>query len=195
MKCGKQMEQEEKEYCMDCSRTFSYFDRGFALWNYDAVLKKSISQFKYHNRKEYALFYGTEFVNQFRGWMEQTQIDAIVPVPIHWTRHMQRGYNQAFEVAKVIGEQLSIPVADDLLIRNKRTIAQKNLDDKQRQRNLENAFTISGKWKNISDNLNRVLIIDDIYTTGCTINACAKVLKEYGVQKVYFGVLCSGVGY
>ena len=195
MKCGKYVGQEEQEYCYDCSGTDTYFEKGFSLWHYDTVLKHSIAQFKYHNRKEYALFYGTEFVKEFKEQIEALEIDAIIPVPIHWTRHVQRGYNQAEEVANIIGRALNIPVVDDLLIRSRKTVAQKQLDDKQRQKNLENAFELSKKWKNISGNLNRVMIIDDIYTTGCTISACAKVLKEFGIQQVYFGVLCIGSGY
>lgn len=194
-RCGKSVESMEVEFCFDCSRKEFYYEYGFSLWKYSAKMKKSIAYFKYHNRKEYAAFYGEEFVKQFGDSLLQLEPDALVPVPVHWTRYIERGYNQAEVVAREIGKRLGIPVVDDLLIRRRKTVAQKKLDDKQRARNLEQAFAISGKWQNSSKRLKKVVIIDDIYTTGSTINMCAKVLKKHGIEQVYFGALCIGAGF
>ncbi|MDE7422490.1 MAG: ComF family protein [Lachnospiraceae bacterium] len=193
--CSKAIAQEEAEYCYDCSRKEFYFESGVALWNYSSQMKQSLAMFKYHNRKEYGEFYGEEFVRMYGDALTNLEPDACIPVPVHWTRYIERGYNQAAVIANQIGKRLDIPVVDDLLIRTKKTIAQKQLDDKGRIQNLQGAFAVSEKWKRAECNMKRVVIIDDIYTTGSTINACAKALKQQGIKEVYFGVLCIGSGY
>lgn len=193
-RCGKPVEGDEIEFCYDCSRRQLYYEYGFSLWKYSSNMRQSIAYFKYHNRKEYGKFYGEEFVRVFGNELLRLEPDALIPVPIHWTRYIQRGYNQTEVIAKEIGKRLDIPVVDDLLVRRRKTVAQKKLDDKERAVNLRQAFSISRKWQ-VGSDLRKVVIVDDIYTTGNTINMCAKVLKEYGIEKVYFGVLCIGAGF
>lgn len=193
--CSKQLNQEEKEYCYDCSRKEFSYDSGIALWNYTSVLKKSISDFKYHNRKEYSKFYGQEAIKSCGELLRELQLDALIPVPVHWTRYIERGYNQAEVIANEIGKPLSIPVMGNILVRRKKTIAQKKLNNKEREKNLQGAFAISKENKEFVKQLRRVMIVDDIYTTGSTINTCAKILKQEGVEEVYFLVLCIGSGY
>lgn len=193
--CSKPIEQEEEEYCYDCSRKEFYFESGIALWNYSTKMKRSLAMFKYHNRKEYGEFYGEEFVRAYGDMLVNLEPDALIPVPVHWTRYIERGYNQAAVIAKQIGNRIQIPVVEDFLVRTKKTIAQKKLNDKERTRNLQGAFAVSKKWEKKEHNLKRVVIIDDIYTTGSTMNACAKVLLESGMEEIYFGVLCIGSGY
>ncbi len=194
--CGKELIAEEQEYCFDCSkRENTWFEQGVALWHYSDTMRTSIAKFKYHARREYADFYAQEFVKEYADYMGMLELDGIIPIPVHWTRYIQRGYNQAEVLAERIGRKIGVPVYSDILLRKKKTIAQKQLDDHQRAHNLEGAFTISKKYINSNNMLNRVMIIDDIYTTGSTINACAKTLKKTGVKSVYFGVLCIGSGF
>lgn len=194
--CGKKLMVEEQESCFDCSkREHTWFEQGVALWDYTDTMRTSIAKFKYHARREYADFYAQEFVREYADYMERLELDAIIPVPVHWTRYIQRGYNQAEVLADRIGCKIGVPVYSDLLLRKRKTIAQKQLDDHQRAHNLEGAFMIAKNYINSMDGLNSVMIIDDIYTTGSTINACAKTLKKTGVRSVYFGVLCIGSGY
>ncbi|MCI8408409.1 MAG: ComF family protein [Lachnospiraceae bacterium] len=193
--CSKAIEDEEAEYCYDCSRKEFYFESGIALWNYSSQMKKSLAMFKYQNRKEYGKFYGEEFVRVYGDVLKSLEPDALIPVPVHWTRYIERGYNQAAIIANQIGKRIQIPVVEDFLVRTKKTIAQKHLDDKGREQNLQGAFAVSEKWKKNEHKMECVVIIDDIYTTGSTINTCAKVLKKEGVKEIYFGVLCIGNGY
>lgn len=191
--CGKALHNEEQEYCFDCGkREHTWFQRGFALWPYSAEWQKSIAAYKYHHRREYAKFYSREFSDAFGEQIKELQPDALIPVPVHWTRYIQRGYNQAEVLAEQIGRELGVHVVSDLLIRSRRTRAQKNLNSHERAQNLDGAFSISEKWKNCRGKLNRVMIIDDIYTTGSTVNVCAKTLRQAGIQEIYFGVLCAG---
>lgn len=194
-KCGKSIVSMETEFCYDCNNREHFYEHGFSLWNYDDVMRKSIANFKYHHRREYVEFYAEEFARVFGEVIIGLKPDAFVPVPVHWTRYVERGYNQAQVLAEAIGACLDIPVIDDLLVRSKRTVAQKTLDHRQRFQNLQHAFSISRKWESSVKKLNRLVIIDDIFTTGSTINSCARILRQTGVTEVYFGVLCNGIGY
>lgn len=196
MKCGKPIEQEEKEYCNDCDRKLYHYDRGYAVWVYDDAMKKSIAEFKYHSKKENAKFYVAEVLRLYGEQIKDFSPDVIVPVPIHRSKLKERGYNQAELLARGIGKGLGIPVLPELLVRNKKTLPQKGLSDKERLYNLIEAF----EWNNKSTENNkvsfeRVLLVDDIYTTGSTVEACTNVLKSNHVSEVYFIVLCIGKGY
>ena len=151
-------------------------------------MARSMYRFKYAGRKEYARFYGEQIVKKLgktiRGWRP----DALVPVPVHAARKRERGYNQAEALAGEIGRRMGIPVDFRLIKRVKKTLPQKLLDDRERQNNLKRAFKIARN----DVKLKRVVIIDDIYTTGSTIDACALELKRAGVEKVYFIAIAIG---
>ena len=189
MKCGKGLESETKEYCMDCQNTEHFFQSGRALYEYEPI-KESIYRFKYEGRKEYAEFYGKELAKRFGGQLKEWKIDALVPVPMHIDKVKKRGYNQAFLIAKVLGEELNIPVRDEIVKRMRATLPQKQLNGKERQNNLKNAFKMG---KN-DVKLNTVVVVDDIYTTGATMDAVTECLKSAGVKKVYCISLTVGRG-
>lgn len=116
--------------------------------------------------------------------------DVIIPVPIHKSRLKARGYNQAELIADSLGKYMGIPVDRRLLVRDKKTVPMKELEGVQRLKNIENAFNIC---ESIVE-YNTVLVVDDIYTTGATVDACAAVLRSHGVSKVYCACLCIGAG-
>ena len=195
-KCSKPIEQEEKEYCSDCGRKDFHFEKGFAVWVYDDNMRRSIANFKYHNKKENAGFYVQEVIKHYGESIQKLTPDVIVPIPIHQSKYFERGYNQAEILAKGIGKELGLPVLSRLLIRNKKTLPQKKLSDKERLRNLQEAFRFNEKeamkYTNI---ISKVLLVDDIYTTGSTIEACTNVMKSHGIAEVYFVDLCIGKGF
>ena len=117
-------------------------------------------------------------------------MDAIIPVPVHPSRRRKRGFNQAEVLAKIVGERLGIPVKAELLRRTKKTLPQKELSVGERLKNLSGAF----RADEIPENIRRVLLVDDIYTTGSTIEACTRVLKAAGVETIYFVVICMAGG-
>jgi len=196
MKCSKPLDQEEKEYCSDCERKNYHFDKGFAVWQYNEAMKHSIASFKYHSKKEYAKFYTDELIHLYDNQLRKLSPEVIVPVPIHRSKYLERGYNQADIIAKGIGKGLNIPVLSDLLIRNKKTLPQKKLSDIERLRNLMEAFQYNDKASlKYNHKITKVLLVDDIYTTGSTIEACTNLLKSNGVLEVYFVVLCIGKGF
>jgi len=196
LRCSKPIEQEEKEFCSDCERKNYHYDKGIAVWLYNDEMKKSLVDFKYHNKKENGKFYIEESVRQYGDLIKKINPDVLVPVPIHTSKHLERGYNQADILAKGIGKQLGIPVLSKLLLRNKKTLPQKSLSDKERLRNLSQAFSYNEtEARKHGSSILRVLLVDDIYTTGSTIEACTNVLRLHNVTHTFFIVICIGKGY
>ena len=121
-----------------------------------------------------------------RGWQAQ----ALIPVPIHKERRRKRGYNQAELLADRLGKRMGIPVRNDLIVRCKKTIPQKNLKGAERENNLKRAFKI----RRNDVKLSTIIIIDDIYTTGSTVDEMAEMLGQLGIDKIYVLTLAIGKG-
>lgn len=187
-KCGKEIEKPEQEYCRDCQRFKHSFDRGAAVFAYDPVMRRSISMFKYHNRREYAKYYAEEMYQHCERFIKFCRPDVIIPVPVHRLKKRQRGFNQAELVAKELGKLIHVPVVTDYLIRAEKTTPQKELTRQQRKENLKKAFAVEGTGVSYE----RVLLIDDIYTTGATIDAISEILKENQTKIIFFLTICVG---
>lgn len=194
-KCSKSIEYEEQEYCYDCSAKNYHYVKGYGLWNYDKVMKKSISDYKYHNRKEYADFYVEEFLKIYMQEIIAIGADALIPIPIHKSKKIIRGYNQAEILAHKIGKLVGIPIINNMLIRNKKTLPQNGLNDKERFKNLSQAFLLDNKVSKLYNGIEKVILVDDIYTTGSTIEACTNALLCNDIREVYFISLCIGKGF
>lgn len=189
IKCGKPLETDERLRCTDCSKKQHFFERGVSVFEYTGDFKESMYRFKYSNAREYADFYACVADKMYHKLMRQWNIDVIIPVPMYNKKKKKRGYNQAEVFGKVLSKYMDIPILTDILIRSKDTIPQKELNDEQRRENLFNAFAINPEGMSSYRN---VLLVDDIYTTGSTIDACARLLLATGVQKVYFLCISSG---
>ena len=188
-KCGKILADEREEYCSDCNAGIHIYTEGRALYEYPCI-RKSIYRFKYKGRREYAEFYGKELAEHLGLIIKSGQPEALIPVPLHSSRKQSRGYNQAELLAKALGKQLGIPVISHIVKRVKKTVPQKKLSQVQRQNNLKRAFKIIRN----DVKLNTIIIIDDIYTTGSTIDSMSAVLKEAGIKNIYFIALAIGRG-
>ncbi len=188
VKCGKEVAKDSDIFCPDCSIHAHRFESGRALFLYNDAMKKSIYRFKYAGRKEYAAFYADEMAREFASWIRSTGAEAIVPIPLHETRLKERGFNQAELIARRLSASVSVPVRSDILVRWTDTRKQKELNASERENNLKKAF----KTTRNDVKLDTVLLIDDIYTTGSTMDAAAGCLKEAGVGKVYMMALSIG---
>ena len=179
-----------KEYCQECIKRkyiqpAEKIKAGRALYVYTGAIKKSMYRFKYSNRQEYALFFAKR-AKEIYPWI--FDVDLIVPVPMFKKKQKRRGYNQAEVFAQELSRLTGVPVAVDLIQRIKDTTPQKELDDLGRKNNLKNAFQIRKsivKYK-------KVLVVDDIYTTGATVEAVAEELKYAGVTQIYVLCICHG---
>lgn len=189
-KCGKPVEDAE-ELCHDCIESEHVFTKGMGIFLYDDIMRTSIHKFKYQGRREYGRFYGSAAWKYGKEQLERWNPQVLIPVPVHKSRKAERGYNQAEVIARVLADQMGIPVASDVVIRIKKTKAQKDLSPEERKKNLESAFA-KGKssllWK-------RVLLIDDIYTTGSTADAVSKILRASGAEEIYVLSICIGKGF
>lgn len=191
MQCGKQIRSKEQEYCYDCMHTHHYYEQGLSLWNHKPPVNQSVYQFKYHNQRRYAKIYAQEIVKEFHREINRWNPDVIMPIPLHRSRRRKRGYNQAEILAEEIGRRMQIPVESKSLIRIKKTNPQKKLGHQDRKKNLKSAFAVKNPYQPVK----KVLLIDDIYTTGNTMDAASNVLKQKGVGNVYFLTISIGQGY
>jgi len=187
-KCGKPLPAgSDAEYCSDCKKREHIFTRGFSVFQYRSV-SGSVYRFKYLGRQEYAMFYALATRKSLGKKLKSLGIEAIVPVPMYGKKQRKRGYNQAEVYARAVSRALDIPMDSGIIRRVKDTVPMKELDALRRRYNLKKAFIIPQnevKYK-------CVLIIDDIYTTGSTIDEIAHEFRMAGVQRIYFLTLAIG---
>ena len=190
-KCGKHISSEQAEYCHDCSHTRHYFDEGRALWLHRGGAAWSVYQFKFHNRRIYAGFYASEMARAYGGYVRKKHISLIIPIPLGRRKRRMRGFNQAEILAERLSGRLRIPLDSVHLVRRRDTIPQKSLDPAARRENVRGIFS----WTGGTLAGRRVLLVDDIYTTGSTLDSAARTLKKAGAEKVYFLTISIGQGY
>lgn len=189
--CGKPIDGHEI-YCETCrDHTYTYLS-GRAALLYNGVMQESIARFKYGGRQEYGRFFGRLMWERQGDWIRRISPDLLVPVPLHSGRYRKRGYNQAQILARELSLHAGIPVADDLLMRVKNTLPQKDLTRSEREQNLQHAFRVNIHYRSLYENAKCVILIDDIYTTGSTVEMCSCVLQESGIDRVYALCLCIG---
>ena len=190
--CGKPLDSDEEEYCRDCREHPKDFIRNIGLCVYQEPVKSSLAAIKYKNRREYADFYIGE-MKRLRGrQLGELHPDVVVPVPMHKSKYRKRGFNQAEIFADGIAEIIGCPSEHKMVKRIHDTKPQKNLDPRQIKRNLSHAFAGVEKIYRKAGSPKRVLIVDDIYTTGATVQGVTKALQRLGVLEVY--VCCIAVG-
>ena len=190
MRCGKPLGSEVEEYCPDCSGTSGAVSQGKSLWQHREPVSGALYRFKYKNKRRWGKIFASELAQHYGRQLTQWKIDEIIPIPLHPSRRRLRGFNQAEILAEELGSMCSLPVRSDVLFRIKKTAPQKDLGKRERSSNLRGAFGVSGRWKPCKN----VLLVDDIYTTGATVERAAKVLKIAGAQNVYFLTVSIGQG-
>lgn len=166
-------------YCRDCSRQQSVVAGARAVGEYEGTLREIIHALKYAGRLSLAKPLAAQM--RVRGNDVLRAVDCVVPVPLHWRREHQRGFNQAREIARHLG-----PPVVCALVRRRATRPQVGLAADRRKANVAGAFAARRAW--FRDDRIRgknVLLIDDVSTTGATLNACARVLQERGASAVY----------
>jgi len=166
--------------CPKCQAQNLDIDGIYSIFKYGGAIRQAVIQFKYENTKVLAdplSYFMMEYLKK-----HQLSFDLIIPVPIHKLRLRERGYNQSSLLAQRLSRITRIPVAEGVLIRTKHTPSQAKSDNvDQRRKNIKNAFKcvshdISGK---------RILLIDDVCTSGATLNSCATSLKSAGAASVW----------
>ncbi len=172
--------------CGACSARRPRFDRARAALAYDDASRDLVLRFKHADRLEGAA--------TFAGWMARAgaaliaDADIVAPVPLHWRRLVTRRYNQAAVLANAIGRVEGKRVVPDLLLRRRATPTQGHLGREARRRNVAGAFALAPRGRDMIDG-KRILLVDDVLTTGATAEACARVLQAGGARAVDLLVL------
>lgn len=187
MRCGKPVFEEE-EFCGNCRGKRTYLTEGRSLWIHKKPVTDAVYGFKFRNKRNRGAFFAEEMAERFGKQLLKWEIDEIIPVPLHRIRQKNRGYNQSEIISVALSELTGIPVRTDVLFRIKKTRPQKSLGRSGRALNLNGAFAVAAQWKAPEN----VLLVDDIYTTGATLQKAAKMLKLAGCRNVYFLTISIG---
>ncbi len=166
--------------CGRCIKKLPAFDYAHSLFRYENEIITLVHQLKFSEKIRFSRSIGEMLLQHFLETDEKP--DCLLPVALHKSRMRQRGFNQSIEISRVLAKKLAIPIEHAAIVRQRSTAAQTGLSAKQRQKNIRGAFAVAGKL-----NYKHVLIIDDVMTTGATVNELAKLLKKNNVERV--GVL------
>ncbi len=166
------------ERCGACLNKPPHFDRTFALFRYEFPVDRMIHAFKYGHQLAVGHWLGQLLAERIA-----PGVDLIIPLPLHTERLRERGFNQAMEMAREIEKKAKIPVDRNSLLRTRPTPPQAGLDHKERRKNVRGAFEcrsdLSGR---------HILLVDDVMTTGATLDECARILKLHGATEVSVAV-------
>lgn len=154
------------------------------LFEKEGKLQEIVQLLKYGGIRSLGVRLGKEIGERIQNNSEFASSDYLIPVPLHKLKQRERGYNQSEYLCRGISELTGIPVHTSLMVRNKYTESQTQLDIEQRQKNVGGAFAINPK-RRLSVQAKSFIIVDDVITTGSTINACASVLRRGGASVVY----------
>ncbi len=167
--------------CHGCKNTNLKFEKSFFVSDHTDPVRALIHQFKYKKHMCLAIPLGSLLINLLH---QKTidEIDFVVPVPLHWKKKRERGFNQSELMAKKICKILSIPISINNLFRVKNTLSQTQLSRTQRQNNVKGAFKVKNPEMFYQQN---VLLVDDVLTTGMTASECVKSLENAGTNKVF----------
>jgi ComF family protein len=172
--------QSSRSLCARCCACEGAVGRARAIGEYEGTLREIIHALKYAGRLSLARLLA-ERMRERGGDLLLGEVDWVVPVPLHWRREYRRGFNQSREIARHLG-----PPIMEALCRRRATRAQVELAADRRRANVEGAFSLRRRWFRMSDIAGvRVVLVDDVSTTGATLEACARVLKNHGASEVY----------
>lgn len=184
---GRLTEPFECGYCKDLK---FHFSRAVAACRAEGVVRECIHRFKYNREMYFEPHLADWLVAAGRQWVEWREVDAIVPVPLYPRKERAREFNQAERLARALGRAVGVPVLARLLRRVKETGTQTKLDAAGRRANVRDAFAapdgagIAGR---------RIVLVDDVFTTGATLDSCARVLRRQGAKDVVALTVARGV--
>ncbi len=168
------------EDCFRCRDGRIGLDGAIGAARYSGGAKEIVTRLKYRGEQELAVPIGRVMTARHRESHFFGLTDLVVPVPLHAKRHRERGYNQSAMLARFVAKDAGLPVDDRVIVRIRETVPQIHLQREKRLINLIGAFTgrksVAGK---------RILLVDDVMTTGATMAACVEALREAGAAKVY----------
>ena len=187
--CSEEAHTDKHGLCAECAallvpagiiEPLGFVDEAYCAVKYDEHIARAVHNYKYNDARYLCSFFAS-LIDIPKPWV----IDAVVPVPLHRAKQNKRGYNQSALIAYKLSERYGLPVREDLLERIRNTSSQRLLNAEEREKNTLDAFRASDRAKD-----KRILLIDDVFTTGATMNECAKALKLAGAAYVYAAAPC-----
>jgi len=172
--------------CEDCLRKRPDYQVIYARYLYEGTILKAIQHFKYRKKNYFADFLGPLLAGFAEGRVEKSDALLTMPVPLHPRRLRERGFNQSLLLARHVAGHLAVELDFLSLRRDRYTLPQTGLGKEERRRNVRGAFRMENPHAVKERN---VLLVDDVATTGNTLNECARVLKRSGCKKVLCLVL------
>ena len=188
--CWNGLEIEEKPYCSECkldldiSQTHNcstYLDRVYSLGVFDENFQALVHNFKYKNKISLGRILGQRLAEELKKY-NIPDYAYIIPVPLHPARKRERGFNQSEIVAESLGAELNLKIEKNILSRIKNTRDQTKLSIEERRQNVAGAFQVQDKQKILQGQ--KIILVDDVITTGATLNECARVLKQAGAKEI-----------
>ena len=176
--------------CPACRRQKQRFDAVVRLGRYESLLRETVLRTKHRAEEPLTVACAKLLIEERRSDLAALQPDRLVPIPMHWTRRLIRGVNGPEVLARQLSKQLGMPASPHGLRRTRQTRPQAQLTPWQRQQNVRGAFRASPRvtWSGV-----RVLLIDDILTTGATANEAAATLRRAGASFVGVAVLARAI--
>jgi ComF family protein len=172
--CAMPFSSEYSNICWQCLKKLPPFLMAINYGLYEGVLAEAINQLKFHGVKRLSKPLG-----MLMQGLDLPVMDGIVPVPLNVKRLRERGFNQSLLIARVISKKIRVPLLMDILLKKKETPPQVGLSAKERLLNLKNAFDVKGDVNGL-----RLLLVDDVMTTGATVTECSKTLMKAGAKEV-----------
>lgn len=179
--CGSPFEFDPGVRCAACLAQPRAFDSARAACIYDEVSREPILKLKHADRLDLAPMLAAWIARAAHGLIAEA--DLVVPVPLHRGRLLQRRYNQACEIARPLATRAGVRLAPDAVVRRRATESQQGKSGEARRRNLAGAFAVPAGRKRLVEG-RRVLLVDDVMTTGATLEGCARALKAAGAARV-----------
>lgn len=160
------------------------------FYSHEAGYRQIQYQLKYKGNTDVGKLFGGILGARIASGRHFGSVDAVIPVPLHWTRKFRRGYNQAEIIAKAIAGHLGAPLRTDILVRRRKTKTQTKLDVEAKARNVAGAFSV--KPGTDAGGIGHILLVDDVFTTGSTLFACFMALRKAFPAPLRISVACLG---
>ena len=188
--CDGILKRKEGRLCTVCRRNVRpgryLFPGGFDVFPYQDRYREAVQRFKYNGRAEYAAFFADMIRISGKDMLAAWRPDVLIPIPVHAARLRERGYNQAEELARELGKQIQIPCLCTAVLRSRNTLPQNALTPEERRRNLKNVFVVR-KGAVIPK---KVVLVDDIRTTGSTLEELARAVVSAGAEEIHAVCIC-----
>jgi ComF family protein len=183
-KCEIILKKEKSSFVDNYQKdTTKYFNEHMYIFKYEGLIRNRILNYKFRDKSYLYMTFANFLLKDEKVFDFLKRYDIIIPVPISYQRYKQRGYNQSLLLAKEISKNVGLKLMPNVLKKSKNTVAQSTLNREERIANIENVYSINKKQLDKIEN-KKVLILDDIYTTGSTVNECSKMLKNANTKDI-----------